>query len=248
MQILNSIKEFIQANFYIKLAISLFLLILSIPLLKIFYWFYDASYLASFGIGPEIYSRPIFSSKLSNVWMFLSAFKPLKWAWAVFCCLLFLFIFFILFKKNRIIPSKKSNRTKRISENSNLYVFFESIEKAFTPAGITFVLGSVLLLTLILPIVFFIEEAQKHATNQINKYIDHSICIDSFDNTHLGCYKIPGEEGANKLIIHNDEKVLIYMSRVNKSDTDESEEEHDFYVHITNKVNGEKISRYFVRR
>lgn len=101
---------------------------------------------------------------------------------------------------------------------------------------------------MVLPIVFFTKEAQKHATNQINKYIDHGMCIDAFDNSHVGCYEIPEEGGANKLIIRNDDKVLIYMSRVDKSDTDESEEEHDFYVHITNKVNGEKISRYFVRR
>lgn len=177
----------------------------------------------------------------------MSLLKPLIKGWLIFSLTFFVFLCFAHYRRNRIVRSE-ALKAKDPAEKNNLDIGIDSVDKASIPTLVVLLSGVAVVLMLLMPIIFLSKEAQKIASTQINKYTENGMCIDAFDNTHLGCYQIPGEEGTDKLIIHNNEKVLIYMSRVDKSDTDESEEEHDFYVHITNKVNGEKISRYFVKR
>lgn len=64
MRFFSFFKDLFNTYSYIKIFAPLFTIVLSIPLLKIYYWSYDASYLAAFGIAPDIYSMRLITLTL----------------------------------------------------------------------------------------------------------------------------------------------------------------------------------------
>lgn len=73
---INMIKSAAGKYLTIKIVFLSLSLFFSIPLITAMYWSFDSSYLAAFGVGPEIFNRPIFSSKLINTWLVVVMLKP----------------------------------------------------------------------------------------------------------------------------------------------------------------------------
>tara|TARA_R110002072_G_scaffold9584_1_gene46358 strand:+ start:16341 stop:16646 length:306 start_codon:yes stop_codon:yes gene_type:complete len=84
-KIIGIVKNFSSINLF-TLAVSL---LLTTPIMSLVYWVFDASYLASFGIGLEIFSRPAFSSNFINFWIYGISLSPFWWAWSFLSIVLF---------------------------------------------------------------------------------------------------------------------------------------------------------------
>src|SRR5690606_36847719 len=95
--------------------------LLSVPVIGMLYWIFDTSYLAEFGIGPELYSRPIFSSSLINAWLFASVIGPSIWIWTTLSGILFCFLVIAYYEKSKIKKSPKLEEKTDADTTSFLY-------------------------------------------------------------------------------------------------------------------------------
>lgn len=80
----------------------LWLKTLTVVLVVIFYWVYDSTLLAAYGIGPEMNVRGVFESKLVITWLSVHALKPLVWVLvAIFVALTIAGVAHDILKKRR---------------------------------------------------------------------------------------------------------------------------------------------------
>ena len=80
------LKKYITA----KVLVAALTVGLALPFIKVLYWTFDTAYLSGFGISPEIYSRPIFSSGFVSVWLFAFSMTPLMLLWMLICLIVFI--------------------------------------------------------------------------------------------------------------------------------------------------------------
>jgi hypothetical protein len=228
----------------IKIVFYIVGFLLSVPVIGMLYWIFDTSYLAEFGIGPELYSRPIFSSSLINAWLFVSTIGPSIWIWMALSGILFSFLVIAFYeadhKKEQIKPEENSDIDKK-SWTYKIESVFNLIVKAGIPAIVFLFFGLFIIASTAIAVSFLSNESSKLASKQIKAYVNESTCKDAFNDYHLGCYSIPGEIGDDHLMILNGKDVIIYMSRKKLN----CETEETFTITIKNKVTQEKIVRLF---
>lgn len=218
--------------------------LLSMPIIGMLYWIFDTSYLAEFGIGPELHSRPIFSSSFINAWLFVSTIGPSIWIWTALSGILFSFLMIAFYeagsKKEKTKPEEKSDIDTK-SWAYKIESFVNLIVKAGIPAVVFLLFGLFIIAFTAVAVTFLSNESSKLASKQIKAYINDGTCKDAFNDYHLGCYNIPGEIGDDHLLILNGKDTIIYMSRQKQ----DCATEETFTITIKSKITHEKIVRIF---
>lgn len=236
-KILGIVKNYSSINLF-TLAVSL---LLTTPIMSLVYWVFDASYLASFGIGPEIYSRPAFSSDFINFWVYALSFQPVWWGWSF----LSIVIFVVLMFANYIPNNSCHNENKEESKKKSRWYdpLSKAISKAYLPSVTFFISGLIALMLISVATLKTIDKGRELAKEQINSFIEDGNCIDSFDNRIVGCYRISDEASDDDiLVIVNDEKTLAYMKK--KMDT-AANTSSEVSVVLKDKKSGQTISREY---
>jgi len=241
---LDYLKATARSTLSIKIVLYFVGLFLSIPVVGMLYWIFDTSYLATFGIGPEFYSRPIFSSSLINVWLFISVLKPFIWIWLILSLIIFIIILISCFNLSRKKQSLDTEEDADVDDTTFIYkveLFFNLLVKAGVPALAFLLLGLSFIAFLTFSILFFENDSSELAKKQLKAYIKDKECKDAFNDYHQGCYTISGEKGDDHLLLLNNKDVIIYMSRQKP----EAEKEETFTVTVKNKLTQEKIVRLY---
>lgn len=242
---LKKIKYLISNTASIKIVFYLAAILFGMPILSLLYWAFDSSYLAAFGIGPELYTRPLFSSSFINIWLCVAALKPGLWLWLALATLLYLVLFITAYEWHK----------KDVQHDNNIATdqksIFDKISyasgKAFTPALVFYTSGMLTILAIAWITKFLSDNASELAQKQIQTYRTTGECKDAFNNAHSGCYTISDEQGDNHLLILNSKDTLIFMTRFIKAvQNNDSTTIPELVVIVKNKSTQEKISRKFV--
>lgn len=195
-----------------------------IPFAKLIYWVFDTSYLAGFGISPDIYSRPIFASGFVSTWLVVESLGFIFFAWSFLAI-----VFFIILTSANISPRRYEdkdqdhikNTEKVLSDQStlkeHLYDFLQRVSDA---AGrsiewplIIWGAGFSFFLFFMLSMLWASNKGSELAISQRDLYLKHGFCADKFNSSNLGCFAIHKVEGENHFIIANSKTHLIYLSR-----------------------------------
>jgi hypothetical protein len=226
----------------VKVALSILGLAVSIPLISLWYWAFDSAYLAAFGIGPEIFSRPVFSSKLMLTWFVLGAIKPGVWIVGIVATALAVVLFGVQYRARRLVSSSTQAASAQIEvvDNQSLRMI-DIVDRSITPAVYLLLTPLFILLLLLCGMVFMSNKAGKLASDQVDAYLKDGICPDTFNNKMNGCYSISDEPDNNYFIIVNEEKLVIYLSRVATLD------EVAISVTVKDKSLNKKIIREYKR-
>jgi hypothetical protein len=249
----DTIKNAAGRYLTLKIVFLTLSLFFSIPLITAMYWSFDSSYLAAFGVGPELFNRPIFSSKLINTWLVVVLYKPGFWlivALAVFLLIVLSFIFYHQAKSKSekpVLLEPKPEAEPEVERHAVTEVFVAA-DKALISSLAFLWVGLFLLLAPLLLIIYLSSQATILADKQINAYIEKGECIDTFNGSHIGCYAIPKESCKDNLIIFNDNRKLIYLSVDNAFQSDGKTIKKIFHLNLTDKVTGEKITRLFKKK
>lgn len=239
-----SVIEFVRrsaVNYVsVKIALSILGLAVSIPVISLLYWSFDSAYLAAFGVGPEIFSRPVFSSKLMLTWFVLGAINPGIGILGAIALALFVVLLGTQYKARKAKAREVTCNQPGQSENEQVRVI-DIIDRSFTPAMYLFLLPLFILIFLLLAMIFMANKAEKLASDQINAYVEKGNCPDTFNNQTNGCYSISDEPDNNYFIIANNEKLVIYLSR------QETEKEVLVYATVKDKLSNKKVIRGFKR-
>lgn len=236
-------RAFLNAS-SIRIVFYIVGFLLSVPVIGMLYWIFDTSYLAEFGIGPELYSRPIFSSSFINAWLFVSAIGPSIWIWTALSGILFSFLMIAFYEagsNKEHATLAESNDVDTKSWAYKIELFFNLITKAGIPAVVFLLFGFSIILSTSIAVSFLSKESSKLARKQIKAYINDGTCKDAFNDYHLGCYSILGEIGDDHLLILNGKDAIIYMSRQKQG----CATEETFTITIKNKITHERIVRLF---
>lgn len=234
---------------YLKSMLFALGVAVGMPLLKTFYWLYDARYLARFGIGPEMLTREVFSSNVINVWLFAESILPFVYTVATISLIplsiqLFRYCTSILEKR----MASRSHEGYTSKAMAIAFDVIDQIERAFTSGVTIFLLGAGAPLAIVLALLHFSGGAEERADEQIMNYLKKGICGDLFSNGSVGCYQIPGEEGDSYLLIADDKDRIAYMDRGEASDEEGGGTNYkDVLVIVKNKADGSKLVRQFVR-
>jgi hypothetical protein len=235
-------KRNILNYFSVKVALSILGLAVSIPLFSLFYWSFDSAYLAAFGVGPEIFSRPVFSSKLMLTWFVLGAITPSIWIIGGAAVAMAIVLFGIHYRAKR--PGNNTSQTTATQsdrvENQPVRMI-DIIDRSLTPPIYLFLSPLLMLLFLLIGMTFMSKKAERLALNQIDAYVQKGSCPDTFNNQLNGCYSISDELASNYFIIANNEKMVIYLSR------DQLENEVLVLVTIKDKLSNKKVVRELKR-
>lgn len=210
-----------------------------IPLLSLWYWGFDSSYLAGFGVGPEIYSRPVFASKLMLTWFVLGAIKHGLWLFPGIATLLFFVLFWTRYRA--IKKSLKTEQEGTQKSEGKIFEIIDLIDKSFTPSVAVVVIPGLIILLTLGPQIFTSQQGKRLASLQLNAYIDENICPDTFTIEHTGCYSISGEPDSNYFVIANDGRAIIFLSRI------ENNNQIIVSVNVKDKATGIKIARELKR-
>ncbi len=227
-KVVTGIKRTITAKAIISTA-SLGLLI---PFVKLVYWVFDTAYLGGFGVSPDIYNRPVFSSGFVSIWLIAKSIGIILTGWTLLA-----FIFFIILTKVNIAPAKyhiKKEEKKESSDNENsgtdskelsladklkdrfldLFIrIIDSISKSIEWPSAIWGAGVLLVIFLSFSIAWASKTGQDLAEDQRNAYLESGFCLDKFNSNNIGCFKIDTVEGENYFIIANPKTHLIYLSR-----------------------------------
>ncbi|MBT2988229.1 MAG: hypothetical protein KME65_04640 [Candidatus Thiodiazotropha sp. (ex Ctena orbiculata)] len=238
----------------------------SLFLLQTSYWAFETAYFGYFGVSPEIFNRPVFSSGFISVWFFAYSIKPILIIWLV----IFVINVIVLtgyqfqnlqFKEQQVLdrnepsPDEKnekdcdnSQNRKLLSNNyfTNLYTaLFKSLDIPIAIFGV----GLFVLMVVVSFLVYVDDSGRELAKKQFSKYQKHE-CIDVFNNNNTGCYSIDGFEGKDHLILTNNKSHLIYLSRNNTAVTSEKETDDlpNIKLNIIEKADDEvfKIKREYL--
>lgn len=222
--ILSEVKKYIT----VKTVFSIVSVSAIIPLCKALYWVFETSYFGYFGISPEIFSRPLFSSGFISVWLFVTAMYPMFFVWTGLMVVCFLILVSFNYEEPNFERDVIANDVGSVNgepEEISVRITFwvrlkaafsnlgESIAKSFAIPFIFWVSGFVALMAVTLLFLWADKEGGKLAKNQVDSYINDHECKDGFNNSNVGCFEISGIDGEDYFVITNSESHLIYMSR-----------------------------------
>jgi hypothetical protein len=211
-KIILEAKKMITAKAIISAA-SLGLLL---PFFKLIYWVFDTSYLSGFGVSPDVYSRPVFSSGFVSVWLIVKSLVPIFYGWISFSIILF----FALMSMNLSVlerPQTVASSPEILEDDS----FLEWLKKAFPVAyskSISWplslvVIGTLVILFIINTLTMSSRKASSLSDEQMKQYNDTGQCHDKFNSDNIGCFNIPVINGRGLFVIANTQTHLLYLSR-----------------------------------
>jgi hypothetical protein len=242
-KIIIEAKKMITAKAIISAAsLGMFL-----PFIKLVYWVFDTAYLSGFGINPEIYSRPIFSSSFIGVWLFAESLYPMMIGWIFFS----LIIFLVLFNMNLSLLGRplRAEQGIDILESDTKWIRFKKI---FPTAFSKSVNWPIAILLIGIYLIIFITGAASYSSKkgrslaeiQMEHYNANGECWDKFNSKNNGCFRVSGISGAGHFVIANLETHLLYLSRevVNGNGAGESNKKFITKLHIHEKSPKEKYS------
>lgn len=242
-RIIDQVKKMVTA----KAIISAASLGLFIPFARLVYWVFDTSYLGGFGVSPDVYSRPIFSSGFVSIWLLVESMTPIFFGWSSFAIVLFV----VLFSVNFDVLKKYENRHNYygiLSSDSKGDELKKRFSYAFSKSSgwpfYIWVSGVSLFLFLVLAISLASSRGRDLAQKQLNYYVDTGKCADKFNSTNVGCFRVEGVEGAGHFVIANPKTHLLYLSR-QSADQDLSEfceSKCEITLHILEKEPGKQYS------
>ncbi len=178
-----------------------------------------------------------------NVWLFVTLIKPITTILISTCITISFFVTVAHLKPSRkeLIEEEKIEKkwTHHVGE------FLERLIKNLLPTlAIIMIFLTTLSMTTIL-ISLVTTEAKALAQKQIGAYFNRGECIDAFDNTHLGCYKLEALDLDENLVILNDSKTIIFLNR-DISTGEKGIPKGKLSIHVFDKAAREVISRKFV--
>lgn len=240
---LQKIKSFLTYLSAVKFITYVISFIISIPVLSVIYWIFDSSYLGAFGIGPELYSRPVFSSHLLNVWFFVTTLRPFLWILIGVCVLIFLVLTISNYNADKIVAASVTDQDKTESKFPKIIKAFNAIEKSIMPAAFILYAGIFGALITALIAGYWSKEGGSIAVKQIENFRKNGTCKDAFNDRLLGCYTIKGEDEDNVLLILNTRDTIAYMTRKIQDGSGCP----TLAVVVKNKLTQEKIIRQYVK-
>jgi len=229
-KVVGSVKQAATAKSIISAA-SVGMLI---PLAKLIYWVFDTAYLGGFGVSPDIYSRPIFSSGFVSTWLVVESLGIMIVGWSILAFVLFIILTAVNVKPNRDFLTNEEEDNKRgaiVSEDFSLkekiFNFFdrilESVSHSLDWPVIIWSSGLSIFLLLAFAMIWASEKGNKLANEQRDLYLNNGICADKFNSSNSGCFKITGIKGKDHFIIANSKTHLIYLSRESGCNDDSSQ-------------------------
>jgi hypothetical protein len=224
-KLISEIKNVIT----IKTLVSIVSISAVVPLCKALYWTFETSYFGYFGVGPEIFSRPLFSSGFISVWLFVTAMYPIFMAWTGVMFISFIFLVSFNYKepkfeyadstneKSAEIASKIADKNlEKITWKIRLKAAFsnlgEAIEKSFTIPLVFWIGGILVLLATAFLFLWADKKGRKLAESLVDGYMANGECKDGFNNRVVGCFEISGIDGSHHFVITNNKTHLIYLS------------------------------------
>lgn len=239
----DKIKSMITA----KAVISAVSLGLFLPFIKLIYWVFDTAYLSGFGITPDVYSRPIFSSGFISAWLFAGAMTPIFIGWALFSVVIFVVLFSINFES--LAPPKQREDDKKSSEKESEFSKFitsiiDALSKSIEWPSFIFISGFILIIFFVTTILHTHKNGFKLADEQISVYANEGKCGDKFNAKNVGCFNVSGIEGTNHFVIANLQTHLLYLSRrpTNESGSITCDKEYKVTLHIHEKKSDKQYS------
>lgn len=211
-RIIDEAKRMITA----KAIISAVSLGLFVPFAKLVYWLFDTAYLGGFGISPDVYSRPIFSSGFVSVWLVAQAMAPILTGWLCFAFALFIILFSINF--GALDKPENIEVDFRIYKKDTWQVRFVkrfgyAIYKSYAWPFSILVCGLSLILFLLSVVVWASKEGDKLSETQVKAYASNGECKDKFNSSLYGCFTIEGIDGKGLFVIANPKTHLLFLSR-----------------------------------
>ena len=241
-KIFNNIKKTI----IIKTLISIISLGLFIPFIELIYWTFDTAYLSGFGISPDIYSRPIFSSGFINTWLFAESIQSIFIGWSLLLFIIFLMLFSINFSnlnKSQVndpetIKFKKEGNIFRILEQL-INVFAKSIAWPFY----ILICGIFIIMFTMYSIIWAHNKGLALAEGQLNNYVTEGKCLDKFNSKSFGCFDVKDIEDKDIFVITNTQKHILYLNRKNINASKlEKNDQYEIKIHIHEKEPGKEYS------
>ncbi|MVF12335.1 hypothetical protein FT643_09275 [Ketobacter sp. MCCC 1A13808] len=264
--LLSEIKQF----FTVKLLISIVTIGGILPLVQALYWTFEASYFGYFGVSPEIFSRPIFSSGFISVWLFVSSAYPAFLTWSGLMGILFVFLTVFNFEppefaktkssdgdqpQTREKTSEQNSKTKKLSKHTLqlMYNLVDAISKSLNLPLVFWAGGFLVLMISLLLFVGADNAGRKLAKEQIDNYSKENFeCLDGINNNNIGCFSISGIKGDDHLVITNNKTHLIYLSRNKTPGTDQASKTKsaEIELHIIEKTDAQTfhISRKYKQK
>ncbi|WP_041523762.1 hypothetical protein [Gilvimarinus agarilyticus] len=215
-RILDEAKKMITA----KALLSASALGLFIPFIRLVYWIFDTAYLSGFGISPDVYSRPIFSSGFVSAWLVVEAIVPMMIVWTVFSAALFLLLLNINLgalgqSENRYSAYKIYSGDTRWTRARKRLLY--ALPKSFNWPYYTWTFGIVLIVFMLGVCTWATKKGVDLANAQLKAYAQKGHCIDKFTSNNKGCFRISGVAGVEHFLIANSETHLLYLSREGQS-------------------------------
>jgi cbb3-type cytochrome oxidase subunit 3 len=237
---------------YLSLKSIVFLISVAstIPLFNLLYWIFEVSYFGYFGISPELFSRPVFSSNLIDIWIFAILLQPAFMVLIIVMAVILIPVIWINLyaHNNQNVDSDENIGTDKTKH------FLTKLVTLLKPAEHLAILGWLLvMLTFFVLLILFVytsKEGRKLAKMQIEGYsrVDYK-CFDGLDDNNIGCYSIDGIDGSNHLVITNNKTHLIYLSQTPSisSKNKAADNPVPFDIHIVEKAPGDvyKITRQY---
>ena len=242
-KIIHEAKKMITA----KALISAVSLGLFLPFIKLIYWVFDTSYLSGFGINPDVYSRPVFSSGFISFWLFAKSLLPIWIGWIFFSFV----IFFTLLNINLGIsekPEKTAQDLNLLDSDSEWIrlkkVFPYALSKSVKWPFSMFVIGGLFILFITGAIVSASEKGLSLADVQMERYDATGECWDKFNSGNSGCFHVSGIDGADLFVIANLQDHLLYLSREAVDDKKPTVPNKEFItkLHIHEKSTNEQYT------
>ncbi|GAA3925157.1 hypothetical protein [Litoribacillus peritrichatus] len=220
-RLINQVKQAITAKAIISAAsIGMF-----IPFVKLVYWVFDTSYLGGFGVSPDIFSRPVFSSGFVSSWLVVKSMGIVVATWSIVAL-----IFFIILTTVNIGPGEEQIPDQSHSQGADkqkdgiaktklskfLVRLVDAIERSFDWPMYTWVGGLAVFFLLAFSTIWASNKGNELAEQQRDLYLESGFCADKFNSSNVGCFRIQGVDGQGHFIIANSQTHIIYLSRNSK--------------------------------
>lgn len=226
---MNKIFSELKKLVTIKTLVSIVSVGAVVPLCKALYWTFETSYFGYFGVSPEVFSRPLFSSGFISVWLFVTSMSPMLIVWSG--VMLISFVFLVSFNyevpkfpsadaagegKNRITKNTVENKSQKISKWTRLKAVLanlgDAMGRSITIPFIFWASGLIALLAVMFSFLWADKKGRELAKNLVDDYISKQECKDGFNNRVVGCFEISGIEGSNHFVLTNGKTHLIFLS------------------------------------
>lgn len=224
-KILSELKKLVT----IKTLVSIVSVGAIVPLCKALYWTFETSYFGYFGVSPEVFSRPLFSSGFISVWLFVTSMSPILIVWSGVMTISFVFLVSFNYEVPKfpstdsagegnkgIITNTAEDKSQKITKWARVKAVLanlaDAVGRSITIPFIFWASGLIALLAVMFSFVWADKKGRELAKNLVDDYISKQECKDGFNNRVVGCFEISGIKGSNHFVLTNGKTHLIYLS------------------------------------